>query len=206
MKGLFKKDLYMARAYCKTFVFIALFFLIFSFFVDDNLFFLVYPMVIVAMLPVNLLSYDEKFKWSRYCDAMPLTRSQVVTEKYLFTLLFSGLTLLLLGGVRGGLLLIQGEAAAFFQLLTLLFLFALISPSLLLPFIFRWGPEKGRLVYYCMIGMFCAVCLTLVNRPLTETGGFGARPLDTLLVLLVCLLLFAASWRLSIRLYKTREL
>lgn len=206
MKGLLKKDWYMAWAYSKNFLFIALFFLAFSFFYSENMFFLVYPMVIVAMLPVNLLSYDEKFKWSLYCDAMPLTRSQVVTEKYLFALLLSAATMLLLGGVRGGLLLIQGNSGAFLELLTLLFLFGLVSPALLLPFIFRWGPEKGRLVYYFMIGVFCAVCLVLVNRPLVGTGGFGSRPLHVLLTLLCCLLVYALSWQLSIRLYKTREL
>lgn len=206
MKGLLKKDLYMAWAYSRMFLFILAFFFVLSFFVKDSLFFLAYPMIIVSMLPVNLLSYDERFKWSVYCDALPLTRAQVVSEKYLFSLLCGGAVLLLLGGVRGGILLLQGQSAAFFDLLSFLILFGLVGPALILPFIFSWGPEKGRLVYLVFIGAICAATVLLMNRPLAQTERFGSRPIDALLALIVGALVFAASWVLSIKLYQKRAL
>lgn len=206
MKGLLKKDLYMAWAYCKVYLLLALVFLVFSFLASDNLFFMVYPMVIVSMLPVNMVSYDEKFKWTVYCDALPVSRKQVVSEKYLLSLLASGAVLLLMGGIRGTALLLQGQPAAFWNLLTILLVFGLVSPAVILPFILRLGPEKGRLVYYVIIAIFCAACIILMNRPLVTWTGFGSRPLDTLLVLLLSALIFVGSRLLAIRLYQKREL
>jgi len=206
MKGLLKKDLYMTWAYSKMFIVLLLFFFVLSFFVKDSLFFLAYPMIIVSMLPVTMQSYDERFKWNVYCDALPLTRAQVVSEKYLLSLLYCGAVLLLLGVVRGAVLLIQGQSAAFFDLLSVLILFGFVGPALILPFIFAWGPEKGRLAYLIFIGAVCAATVLLMNRPLAQTERFGSRPIDVLLALILGALVFAASWILSIRLYQKRAL
>ena len=69
MIGLLRKDLYMTAAYCRTFLLILAVFLCVGFVNEENSFFVIYPMIIGMMLPVSILSYDERFKWNLACDA-----------------------------------------------------------------------------------------------------------------------------------------
>ena len=107
MKGLLRKDLYMTLAYFRIFLAMMALFLVVGYFAEDSMFLIIYPMIIGMMLPVSLLSYDERFHWNRTCDAMPCSRAQVVSSKYLLTLLsvllLFVLTMLIQGLRRGDL-------------------------------------------------------------------------------------------------------
>lgn len=203
MKGLLRKDLYMAAAYFRVFLVLLGVFLVVGFFAKEaSTFIVIYPMIIGMMLPVSLLSYDERFRWNRSCDAMPCSRAQVVSAKYLLTLisvlLIFALTMLgqcLRLGPDGRL----DELAALAPLLLGL---GLVGPALLLPIIFRLGVEKGRLAYFVAVGVVVAVGVG-VGRELDP-----AAPVSVPLALPIAgsFLLFGLSWLLSIRLYEKREL
>jgi hypothetical protein len=207
MKGLLKKDLYMFWGYTRFFLLMAVLFVILSGYASGSLFLLVYPMIIVAILPVTLLSYDERFKWNIYCDAMPLTRKQVVSEKYLLTLIVSLIMLLLVCLSNGIALLIRREPLSqLLEIITVLLPFGLVAPSLILPFIFFLGPEKGRIAYLVLIGCFCAAALILSDKLITNLPQMGRPAIGLLLVLCISALVFAGSWLVSVRLYQKREL
>ncbi|NMP37237.1 MAG: ABC-2 transporter permease [Clostridiales bacterium] len=95
MKGLLLKDFYMIGKYCRSFVLILTVFLVVSCFGNDNTFFIIYPVLIAGMIPVTLISYDEREKWHIYSETLPYTRAQFVSVKYLIGLLFE-LTVFLL--------------------------------------------------------------------------------------------------------------
>ena len=205
MKGLLKKDLYMAWAYSKVVLLMVVIFLVASAFADNGLFFLLYPLIIVTMLPVSLLGYDERFKWNVFCDALPLSRAQQVTEKYLLTLIFSGCVFVLLALAQGIRLLPAGRIGEFWELLAAMLLFALISPSLILPFMFKLGTEKGRIAYYVFLGVLLILVLLLSSMGLVGSSEPRSGPLGILLSLVIGVLLFVGSWRLAIRWYEKRE-
>ena len=205
MKGLLKKDLYMAWAYSKIVLIMLAVFLLVSFFSGDSLFLMLYPVVICSMLPVTLLSYDERFRWNVYCDALPLPRSVQVTEKYLLTLLSGAVVFILLALAHGIRLLPAGRTDDFLVLLSMMVLFALVSPGLILPFMFKLGPEKGRLAYFLMFGLLLVVVILLTGRTVEDlpqvSGGVGLL----LGTLVFGALVFIGSWRLAIRWYDKRE-
>ena len=99
MKGLILKDLYMAKRYFRIYFVLMLVFCALSF-VYDNAFISAYPMVLMAMVPINLLAYDENFRWDRYCCALPCSRAQCVSAKYLIVIIFFAAVLLLTAGVQ----------------------------------------------------------------------------------------------------------
>ncbi len=206
MKGLLKKDLYMIWAYGRMLLLISALFLAMSVFApaEENFFFVIYPVLLGGVLPVTLLSYDERFGWNRYCDTMPLSRKQIVNERFLMSLLsflaLYALTLL----VQAVVLLPRGRAADLGQLAAVLPCFGLLAPAIMLPVTLRWGVEKGRLVYYFFIGGLVAAGLIFSKQFLGVSGAitrWGAA-----LVLAASVLVFAASWLLSQRLYEKREL
>ena len=206
MKGLLKKDLYMIWAYGRMLLMISAVFLAMSAFVptEENFFFVIYPVLLGGVLPVTLLSYDERFGWNRYCDALPITRRQVVDERYLMSLLsFLALYVLTLL-VQALVLLPKGRGEDLLELAGLLPCLGLVAPALMLPITLRWGVEKGRILYYFIIGVIVAAGLVFSSDfigPGKAIGRWG-----TAAVLLVSVVFFAASWLLSVKLYEKREL
>ena len=200
MKGLLKKDLYMTWAYCRIFLLMIAIFLGVGAVSEDSEFFVIYPMIIGMILPVSLVSYDERFKWHLTCDAMPVSRAKAVSAKYVLTLL-AVLTVFVLTMLTQGLRLSRtGELAALWELPGLLLPMGLLGPALLLPVIFWLGVEKGRILYFVLVGVVCALGVMMgsdlnLRLPLSSP----------LLPVAVSVLLFAASWCLSIKLYEKRE-
>lgn len=201
MKGLFLKDLYMIKAYFRTLIAIAVVFIISSFWGGGNMFLIIYPMIVAAMLPMSILSYDEKSRWDVYCGTLPCSKSAVVSVKYLSCLVYVAvmfaLSLLVqsLRITRAG-----GDMSELAVIMAMLLSIGLVGPSLMLPVIFRLGTEKGRMAYYVVIGALCALSFLLPEKlPSALANSVALLPL-------AAAALFAASWLLSIFFYRKREL
>ena len=159
MKGLILADFYMAKKYCRSYFLIMLVFIAVSFFGNDNTFLIIYPVILAGMLPVTLLGYGERHKWNVYCETLPLTRRQVVTEKYLLPGILLLGVFLLIAVVQGLRLSASGQfdVREYGALLAPLLAAGLLSPSITLPCMFKYGVEKGRIAYYVVVGMVCGV-------------------------------------------------
>ncbi len=205
MIGLLRKDLYMTWAYCRMFVLILAVFLAVGVVNGENSFFVLYPMIIGMMLPVSIVSYDERFKWHIACDAMPVSRAKVVSSKYVLTLLTVALVFALTMLIQGIRLTRLGTPEKLWELPGVLLPIGLVGPALLLPVIFRLGVEKGRLFYFLLVGVLCA------GAVLFGSGQSPVNPLDEVpaagwALVGISLLIFLLSWPLSIFLYQKREL
>ncbi len=209
MKGLLLKEWYLMKKYCWTYLLITVIFLAISC-VNKNLFFLFYPCLLCGMIPINLLSLDERSGWARYSGTLPYTKAQIVSAKYLVSL-FSMIGVPMAACIVR---LIQMSLAGAFrwgELFTVLFAMILVSEvfaSFCLPLIFRFGTEKGRIIYSVMVGLLCAV-LSVVARLLLLWENFQKIEIE-LNILLVGLALvgtglYVLSWFLSIWFYKKRE-
>ena len=205
MIGLLRKDLYMAWAYCKTFLLILAVFIAVGLTGEENSFFILYPMIIGMMLPVSLISYDERFKWHLCCDAMPVSRAMVVSSKYILTLLTVLLVLILTMLAQWFRLSRLGTPERIWELQGLLLPMGLVGPAILLPVIFRLGVEKGRLFYFVLVGVVCAAAVIFSSgqNPVNPTAQVA---LPGWVLIPVSLGIFLLSWPLSIALYKKREL
>ena len=206
MKGLLLKDLYMSFKYCRAFLLMVMVFLGASFLGEDNIFFILYPTMIAGVIPMTLLSYDERDKWTQYSRALPYTPAQLVSVKYLIGLLFGGTAFVISMGAAAVRMKLKGffSIEEFFVFGVLLLVLGLLVPTFLLPFVFRFGVEKGRIAFYAAIGVICALGVLL-----TGIGFQTILPVDNPLVIggicLVFLLLYGGSWRLSILFYRGRE-
>lgn len=222
MRGLLLKDFYMAKKYCRMVLCIIVIFLAVSLVQDSsNVFYVFYPVVIASILPVSLQAYDEKCKWVMYGDVFPYSRKQLVSVKYLMSLFFTGtiwtVTFVVqivrslhayaaLYGAKTYSTLLQG-AILHSGMLPLMFTvlgLSLLSSSILLVVIFKLGTERGRVAYMSTIAFIC------VGSSLFMTEGVKIRlpySMDVLsvLFLLCCVLSFALSWFVSVRIYQKKE-
>ena len=210
MKGLLLKDWYMIKQYCKIYLVIAVVFAVASVMNanDENLFFVFYPCVLCGMIPVNLLGYDERSRWDRYCGTLPYTKAQLVSAKYLVGLCIQIAMLLVTGAAQAVKMVMEGTFSFddFIVLMLLLLAMATLSSSITLPFIFKLGIEKGRTAYYVTIGVVCGLCV-IVSRLLKEFAWMEIRPNGFMVCLaLAGICIYALAWYLSIEFYKKREL
>ena len=204
MKGLFLKDFYVAKKNLRTFLVMILAFSLGSLAVrDSGNFFLCYGIVMMPGITMSLISYDERYHWDVYAGAMPLSREQMVTEKYLLHL---GMVLVWLPV----LLLLQHfqQVPAFggspLTLLVAGLNLGLLLPGILLPIIFALGTEKGRAGYYVVL--FGGMILATVSEKLTSLTGYVPEAVASIVMILLPAAVYVLSWRIAIRLYEKRSL
>ena len=215
MKGLLLKDLYMSEKYCRVFLLIVVVFFGMSLMSGPGLCLLAYPCILMGLIPASLISYDEREKWDVYSGTLPCSRRQLVSCKYLVGLIGELLVICIttvlyaLGLFRMGAFdphAVLGMAAVFLLL-------GLIGPAATLPFMFRFGAEKGRIAYFAVIILLCGVSAAFGS---IQGSGVGENALTAGIVMpqagvsfflaVLAVLFYAVSWRLSIAFYKKREL
>lgn len=213
MKGLLLKDWYMTVKYCRSFAIIVAVFLAFSMFGDSNLFFICYPMVIVSMIPVTLISYDEREKWDVYAGTLPYTRKQIVQGKYLTGLLWTVGIMLSVSVFQTVRMFVTGS----FDIRELAFIIevvltiGVIVPALHIPLIYKFGIEKGRIMNMAIIIILCVVSTMLMqDNVMAEKviAMMSRAPMELVMVVLpvTVLAVYGLSCAASVVIYKKKEI
>ena len=172
MHALLYKDFRVMWKQMKAFLLlIAIFCLIPNQALNLSAFFVVYAGL---MLPMSLMSYDERAKWDTFAAMLPYASREIVLSRYL-----GGWLCVALAGVLyaiGGALAAGQPFPPAERLVSLGWLFALTlaAQAILFPYLFRHGVEKARL--YMMI--FFVVLLALVAALAGLAHKLHAKGLD----------------------------
>lgn len=158
-----------------------------------------------STLPITLISLDESYKWNVTMLSMPYTRSMYVTAKYIV-----GIALLLLCSI------LFFAALSIGQLIHKPFILsecvsssatsaaaAILIQGITLPFIFKLGVEKGRLVYAAFIGACTAITMNVLNSNIAVPY---IRASHSVLLFVLSAVLYVLSWLLSKAIYEKREI
>ena len=202
MKGLLLKDLYMMAKYCKAWALILAVMMGASAFSERPMLFLMYPVMLAGLTAVTLIAYDERSGWTTLSRAMPYSKAQLVSVKYIVTLLLLAMAAVLAAVVqlvRTG--MGAGNAGSMGGILGVLLSAGLAMPAVLLPLVFRFGVEKARLMYFIVFGLAIA-CMVFVSMTVQDMPQLVADGAFAVLALPVSAALFALSWLLSIRIYR----
>lgn len=207
MKGLLLKDYYMAVKYCKSYAVIAVVFITVSLFSNNNLFFIYFPCLIAGMLPVTLLGYDEQSKWDKYCEAMPYTKAQIVSSKYIIGLIAQGLVFVLtcIAQALKGIVNNNFNISDYLGILAIIFLLSFLAPSFCMPFVFKYGISKGRIAYYVVMGVACALGYIFLSYAELLLSKVSPLLINTA-ICIFSVLIYTLSWFISIAVYKKREI
>ena len=201
MKGLMKKDFLMLWRASRAFVLICVVFIAMSAISQDNIIFLFMPIMISGLLPSTLLSYDERCKWQEFSGALPVSRAQLVSAKYLLGL--GCMTFILLVTLIVHLIVRRFPPQTLLSMLGAIYGLSLFISAVSLPMMFKFGVEKGRLWYYAT--------LVLVGGASGASAGVTTDlfseglPSFLWLIPVLGVVIFALSWLLAIRFYQKRE-
>ena len=210
MKGLLLKDWYVIFKQGKVmFLFVLLYLILGA--LGENTFFGAFAVLFLSLLPITVMGFDERSKWDRFAVTLPVTRKQLVLEKYLFSLiaLGAGAALYLVFTIAGSAFVHRStDLAELLGVLAPMLSVSLIFSAVNFPMMFKLGVEKGRLWFILIIALLGAILGGLLAMRSNEGGSLPPWLNGQLLWLLlpVSLLLFAISYPLSVRIYEKREL
>ena len=201
MKGLLIKDFLLMKNYKQ----VMLFMLIIGIFVgmNDISFASGYILVFVSILSMSTITYDEANHGLNTLFTLPISKSDYVKEKYLFSLIITGIGFVLvtiLGCFR---------KSGFMETLIILST-ALLLLALSLPFQLKEGNEKGRIVLFVVV-FGCTFLFAFLNQFIPKFFQSIESVLNTLDptifsvgLLITSFILYFISMRISIRIYNKK--
>lgn len=207
LRGLLLKDFFALRKTLKMFFIILAMFCAVSVITGDSNISGGMILMLMIMLPLNSMSYDEYYKWDKYALTMPISRAQLVQSKYVMTALLAvGCFALLL--VLG---LFSSRAGDLFDSLVstvVLTVIGLLYGALILPLAYRYGVEKARWLFVAsvvgfvvLVGLLGFFATAFISVDLL-TGGLTAA---LVCALPIAVLIFYLSYRISVNIVEKKE-
>ena len=149
IRGLLLKDIFELSAQCRVQLVLTGVYLLLPLFIRGIALFASVGMMLLAMMPVYALGYDERCRWERYALAMPVRKSDLFWSRFLL-----GVIAVALGAaVQVLVALLAGRG-------DLLFSLAVTAPAailyllIVLPLMMKLGVEKGRFLLLLLTAAF----------------------------------------------------
>lgn len=222
IKGLLKKDLYNLSSYKVSLIIIVIFCGIAVIGTEALYWGSIIIGVIVGMISLSTFSYDEMSKSNRYILTLPVSRKEIVLEKYILAIAST-----IIGGIIGFCLtLVVASIMNYFRPNDLIDINinTLISmtvggmfgisfiQSIQIPSIFKWGAEKGRIQMFILLFIIIIIGAGIVF--LLNKSGFSIDMesleqmlnnfgLIILLILSACM--YFISYLISYKIYRNKE-
>lgn len=212
MSGLLVKELSVIRRYARQYVLIIVFFFGFSFYLKSPTYMQSMLTMVLAMLTLTGITYDNMAGWDKYVLTMPVDRKTIVLSKYMTTLIFGLIALAL--GAGGGILLRQVMPEATEGILEIaavsgaLFCVVLFIYGISLPLIFKFGVERTRSLIFA-VSLLPVIIIFAVSRILPESTitPFLENHVGILAAGIAgfCAALYVISYFISVKIYEKKE-
>ena len=210
MKALLLKDLISLKTYGRSVIIIVAAFTVASFFSGDSDFIASYMSLLLAVIAVTSISYDEQAKWNLYALSMPISRKQLVLGKYILAFILT-----CLGACISLFLALipvwRGYERDILQLLLTIFTsasFALLMLSLLLPLVYKYGVEKSRVLLFIIVLIPSILVVLWVQTGIFMPEQVTEQVFIQLFKMLpvVALLLYAVSYFVSAAIFSKKDI
>ena len=159
--------------------------------------------IMCAILPTTVMSYDERDKWDKYALSMPLSRTDMVLSKYIMSMIF----LLIAFFLNIVLNLLIGSAPikeVLFESTTLCAV-GVLYISLTLPILFKYGVEKSRLIVTIVL-FTPAVIIILFSKFSVNMPDKQILNILSFILPMISIVIFIISILISLNIYKRKEL
>lgn len=209
MKGLLIKEFIMFRKNCIAPI-LFLIFIMFAGIMGQSQMIMFAP-IFISILPSSYMTFDETSRWDIYSLIIPAKRSNIVSSKYIFTLVLISISIILaaLSGFIGLNIDKENEFvwSSFLSLIEALIIVGLIFPMVILPFNFKLGTAKARIATMIFAGFIGASAAIFANSEELNLALIFSdmSGLVKIIIATAVAMLFLISWGLSILFYNKRE-
>lgn len=206
MKGLILKDiLNFKNQQGKTFLLLIAIYFIIALQMHSSSFFAGVWMIIGVSLPISSIAYDEKAKWDKYALTMPVTRKDIVTEKYLLAALC-----VVTGNIISlPIIAVIDKRLDMESLLVcgLMIGIGFLFNAVILPFVFRFGSENARTIMIIVIAIpfLAAYLLSKLNLDIAGILEQNAKMIGMTAVVSV-VVIYVVSYVISVLIMERKEI
>lgn len=208
MKGIFVKDLYIAKSnILVTVVSLVVLGLGLSFLLETSALLVLAPVASTTAVFISITS-DAASKWNKNVIVMPVSRNQIIGEKYIFYMLLAvlGIVAALIPCIIFALFGVDITAYSLCLYGSIGISATLLAGGISLPCAYLFDPEKSQIVFMMSFmastGMIAGiVLLTNVFIPVKDNAllAFG-------IVLAISAVWFFISYQVAIRVYQKRDI
>ena len=201
MKGLLLKDIFTLEKQMRLLLIV-----IAGFALIPTSFMINFTMVYGLIIPISSFGYDERAKWDRLMRMMPIPERSIILSKYVLGYSFVGLISVIMLIAQFGYhafgyrdLTLASYPDFLVNVIFMVFM-ALIGYAVLMPFIFKFGMERGRLVFGAVFAVIFFLTFPLSIIQIVSDGLFISSWFIWIL-LVVAAVLNIGSIKLSERFY-----
>jgi len=153
LRALLMKDFLMLSKQIKMMLVIFACFIVVSLITDMTIVLVIFALIFSSLQLLTAFSFDEMSNWDKYVNTLPVDRKTVVQSKYVL-----GLILIVCGmAIFTPFVYFSDEFSKYFTLYDLFKAFvmvlsvALIYISVMIPFLIKFGTQKGRLIIFAIV-------------------------------------------------------
>lgn len=209
MKGLLIRDFYVIKKGAASFLILSVIYAAIAGLQTGNSFFVWFLGFWSAMLPINIIAFDERSKWETLARTMPYTTEEIVSSKYIFSAIATILASVIFSAVNIGMIFFA-EIGSFETLinnimiiLSMGFGFAAIE----LPFIIWLGVSKGRIIFIISVMLISiGISILSIDFESSSIADLQFEDLNIHLLTAAMLLSMIISACVSVGIYKRKEL
>ena len=139
IRGLLLKDIFELWAQCRVQLVLTGVYLLLPLFIKGIDLFASVGMMLLAMMPIYALGYDERCRWERYALAMPVRKSDLFWSRFLL-----GVIAIALGAAVQALVALLTGRGELLSSLAVTAPSAVVYLLITLPLMMKLGVEKGR--------------------------------------------------------------
>lgn len=201
MNGLLVKDLCLIWKNAKVFILMESIIFAFSAISPMNSNMYYYAFVLIGVLTNSLMGIEERDGSDKYFLFLPVSRKQIVAEKYVFSALLIAVPALLMIAIE---FIKSTPVTQIAIMLMTVIVSGLIFPILCFPLTFRFGFFRSRIVFVCLGALLGACSAILVRFPIDKFSKIMNLQNLSAVTLLV-LILYLVSFLFSVKLYQKRD-
>ena len=149
IRGLLLKDIFELSAQCRVQLVLTGVYLLLPLFIRGIELFASVGMMLLAMMPVYALGYDERCRWERYALAMPVRKSALFWSRFLL-----GVIAVALGAAVQVLVALLAGRGDLLSSLAVTAPAAILYLLIVLPLMMKLGVEKGRFLLLLLTAAF----------------------------------------------------
>ena len=149
IRGLLLKDIFELSAQCRVQLVLTGVYLLLPLFIRGIELFASVGMMLLAMMPVYALGYDERCRWERYALAMPVRKSDLFWSRFLL-----GVIAVALGSAVQVLVALLAGRGDLLSSLAVTAPAAILYLLIVLPLMMKLGVEKGRFLLLLLTAAF----------------------------------------------------
>ena len=149
IRGLLLKDIFELSAQCRVQLVLTGVYLLLPLFIRGIALFASVGMMLLAMMPVYALGYDERCRWERYALAMPVRKSDLFWSRFLL-----GVIAVALGAAVQVLVALLAGRGDLLSSLAVTAPAAILYLLIVLPLMMKLGVEKGRFLLLLQTAAF----------------------------------------------------